>query len=125
MDIELLTIEQVAERTGLFAHTLRSYERIGLPDPVGRATSGPRSSAARDLAWIEFLTRLRATGLPIRHMQEFAARLPARGYHHSQAMRPLRIVDAFQTAALNATTDDKLKHQVKIFSLSGNYYMNE
>ncbi len=73
MDIEPLTIEQVAERTGLSAHTLRYYERIGLLDPVGRATSGHRRFAAKDLAWIEFLTRLRATGMPIRHMQEFAA----------------------------------------------------
>lgn len=73
MDIERLTIEQVAARTGLSAHTLRYYERIGLLDPVGRATSGHRRYAARDLAWIEFLMRLRATGMPIRHMQEFAA----------------------------------------------------
>jgi DNA-binding transcriptional MerR regulator len=29
--------------------------------------------SVKDLAWIEFLTRLRATGMPIRHMQEFAA----------------------------------------------------
>lgn len=73
MDIELLTIEQVAERTGLSAHTLRYYERIGLLDPVSRATSGHRRYAASDLAWIEFLMRLRTTGMPIRHMQEFAA----------------------------------------------------
>jgi DNA-binding transcriptional MerR regulator len=73
MDIELLTIEQVAERTGLSAHTLRYYERIGLLDPVGRATSGHRRYAAKDPVWIEFLTRLRATGMSIRHMQEFAA----------------------------------------------------
>ncbi len=73
MDTELLTIEQVAERAGLSAHTLRYYERIGLLDPVGRATSGHRRYATKDLAWIEFLTRLRATGMPIRLMQEFAA----------------------------------------------------
>jgi DNA-binding transcriptional MerR regulator len=73
MNIELLTIEQAAERTGLSAHTLRYYERIGLLDPVGRATSGHRRYVTKDLAWIEFLTRLRATGMPIRYMQEFAA----------------------------------------------------
>lgn len=72
MNIEALTIEQVAERTGLSVHTLRYYERIGLLDPVDRATSGHRRYAAKDLAWIEFLIRLRATGMPIRHMQEFA-----------------------------------------------------
>ncbi len=73
MDIELLTIEQVAERTGLSAHTLRYYERIGLLDPIGRAASGHRRYAEKDLAWLEFLTRLRATGMPIHQMQEFAA----------------------------------------------------
>ncbi len=73
MDIELLTIEQVAEHIGLSVHTLRYYERIGLLDPVGRAASGHRRYAAKDLAWLEFLTRLRATGMSIRQMQEFAA----------------------------------------------------
>jgi DNA-binding transcriptional MerR regulator len=72
MDSNLLTIEQVVERTGLSAHTLRYYERVGLLDPVGRATSGHRRYVEQDLAWLEFLTRLRATGMPIRHMQRFA-----------------------------------------------------
>src|SRR5262249_49487299 len=48
MDIEPLTIEQVAECTGLSAHTLRYYERIGLLDPVGRATSGHRRYGTKD-----------------------------------------------------------------------------
>ena len=72
MDSELITIEQVAQRSGLSAHTLRYYERIGLLDPVGRATSGHRRYVAKDLAWLEFLTRLRATGMPIRRMLEYA-----------------------------------------------------
>jgi DNA-binding transcriptional MerR regulator len=72
MDSELITIEQVAQRSGLSAHTLRYYERIGLLDPVGRATNGHRRYAAKDLVWLEFLTRLRATGMPIRHMLEYA-----------------------------------------------------
>jgi DNA-binding transcriptional MerR regulator len=72
MDIDLLTIEQVAQRSGLSAHTLRYYERVGLLDPIGRSTSGHRRYAAKDLAWLEFLTRLRTTGMPIRHMQRFA-----------------------------------------------------
>lgn len=73
MNIELQTIEQAAECTGLSAHTLRYYERIGLLDPVVRATSGHRRYGTKDLAWIAFLTRLRATGMPIRQIQEFVA----------------------------------------------------
>ncbi len=72
MDIELLTIEQVTKSTGLSGHTLRYYERIGLIDSIGRATNGHRRYAVKDLAWIEFLMQLRATGMPIRYMQEFA-----------------------------------------------------
>jgi DNA-binding transcriptional MerR regulator len=67
-----LSIDEVAKRTGLTAHTLRYYERIGLIAPVGRASGGQRRYAASDLAWIEFLLRLRATHMPIGKMQAFA-----------------------------------------------------
>ncbi|OWY69273.1 MerR family transcriptional regulator [cyanobacterium TDX16] len=71
MDVEL-TIQQVAERTGLSVHTLRYYERNGLLEPVNRAANGHRRYCAVDITKIEFLTRLRATGMPIRQMQQFA-----------------------------------------------------
>ena len=67
-----LTIQQVAALTGLSMHTLRYYERIGLLDPVHRASSGHRRYSAGDIAWIEFLMRLRATGMSICQMQQFA-----------------------------------------------------
>jgi DNA-binding transcriptional MerR regulator len=67
-----LSIDEVARRTGLTAHTLRYYERIGLIAPVGRADGGQRRYAAADLAWIEFLLRLRTTRMPITKMQSFA-----------------------------------------------------
>lgn len=70
---EMLAIQEVAARTGLSAHTLRYYERIGLLDPVDRASSGHRRYVEADIAWIEFLNRLRATGMTIRRMQHFAA----------------------------------------------------
>ncbi|WP_298017557.1 MerR family transcriptional regulator [uncultured Castellaniella sp.] len=67
-----LTIDEVARRTGLTAHTLRYYERIGLIDPIGRAPGGQRRYAASDVAWIEFLLRLRTTRMPVGKMQAFA-----------------------------------------------------
>ncbi len=67
-----LSIEDVAKRTGLTAYTLRYYERIGLIAPVGRAAGGQRRYAASDMAWIEFLLRLRTTHMPIGMMQAFA-----------------------------------------------------
>lgn len=69
----LLSIEEAARHTGLSAHTLRYYERIGLIAAVPRAAGGQRRYAASDLAWIAFLTRLRTTHMPIQQMRLFAA----------------------------------------------------
>ncbi|MCR8634283.1 MerR family transcriptional regulator [Paenibacillus radicis (ex Xue et al. 2023)] len=71
MDIEL-TIQQVAARTGLSVHTLRYYERIGLMEPICRASNGHRSYKENDLEWIILLMRLRSTGMPISEMRRFA-----------------------------------------------------
>ena len=70
-----LTVQEAADATGLSAHTLRYYERIGLVAPVGRAASGHRRYSPHDIAWIGFLNCLRATGMPIARMQEYAALL--------------------------------------------------
>jgi DNA-binding transcriptional MerR regulator len=67
-----LSINDVAKRTGLTAYTLRYYERIGLITSIGRAPGGQRRYAASDIAWIEFLLRLRTTNMPIGKMQTFA-----------------------------------------------------
>ncbi|MCU1537741.1 MAG: MerR family transcriptional regulator [Humibacillus sp.] len=69
-----LTIAEAAERTGLTTHTLRYYERDGLmAHAVARSSSGHRVYFAPDLAWITMLTRLRATGMPIREVRAYAA----------------------------------------------------
>src|SRR5688572_4092735 len=67
-----LTISDAARLSGVSAHTLRYYERAGLLDPIDRAASGHRRYAEEDLARIQFLTKLRATGMPIRKFREYA-----------------------------------------------------
>jgi DNA-binding transcriptional MerR regulator len=70
---DILTIAQAAERTGLSVHTLRYYERAGLMlGPVDRTTATHRRYTERDLSWVVMLTRLRATGMPIRRVREYA-----------------------------------------------------
>jgi DNA-binding transcriptional MerR regulator len=66
-----LTIQETASQTGLSAHTLRYYEKIGLIPPVGRAPSGHRRYSDSDLEWIDLLKRLRDTGMPVAQMIEF------------------------------------------------------
>ncbi len=67
-----LTISDAARASGVSAHTLRYYERAGLLDPVDRAASGHRRYAQEDLVRIQFLTKLRSTGMPIRQIRAYA-----------------------------------------------------
>ena len=74
MDIQKdnLTIQEVAKATGLTAHTLRYYERIGLIHPINREENTRRCYTAEDVGWIDFLLKLRATGMSIKDMQRYA-----------------------------------------------------
>lgn len=67
-----LTIAETAERTGLTAHTLRYYERDGLMLSVDRSATGHRRYHEGDLEWIQMITRLRRTGMPIRDVRRYA-----------------------------------------------------
>ncbi|MBZ8133592.1 MerR family transcriptional regulator [Afifella sp. IM 167] len=68
-----MKIGELARRSGLSAHTIRYYERIGLLPPAGRGASGQRDYDASILVWIAFLERLKATGMPIRERLRYAA----------------------------------------------------
>ena len=66
------TIGQVVDRTGLTAHTLRWYERIGLLEHPARSHSGQRRFSDRDLVWLDFLGKLRLTAMPVADMVRYA-----------------------------------------------------
>ena len=67
-----LTIAQAAQAVGVSAHTIRYYERAGLLAPIERNGSGHRRFAAADVEWLLVCTKLRATGMPIRHVRRYA-----------------------------------------------------
>ena len=67
-----LSISEAAERTELSTHTLRYYEREGLMlGGVGRASSTHRRYSDADITWIEFLTKLRSTAMPIARVRDY------------------------------------------------------
>jgi DNA-binding transcriptional MerR regulator len=74
---EVLTIAEVAERTGVTAHTLRYYERIGMLD-VPRNGAGRRLYGPDEAGRVILITRLRMTAMPIRDIQAYF-RLLAQG----------------------------------------------
>ena len=67
-----MKIGELAKRSGLSAHTIRYYERIGLLPYADRDGSSQRDYDAAILTWIAFLRRLKATGMPIREMLLYA-----------------------------------------------------
>jgi DNA-binding transcriptional MerR regulator len=68
------SIAEAAGLSGLTAHTLRYYERDGLMlDSVTRSSSGHRRYTDNDLTWIQMLTRLRTTGMPMREVKRYAS----------------------------------------------------
>lgn len=67
-----LEIGAVARLTGLKPHTLRYYESIGLIRDIRRDAAGKRIYTEADLKWLEVVNRLRATGMPISKMAEYA-----------------------------------------------------
>ena len=69
---ELYTIQEMAIASGLSEHTLRYYERFGLLTPERDASSGHRRYAERDLQWVFFVKRLRATAMPLAQIKRYA-----------------------------------------------------
>ncbi|MFC4327175.1 MerR family transcriptional regulator [Streptomyces andamanensis] len=115
-----LTIAQVAERTGLSHDTLRYYERAGLIQRVGRTTGNQRRYEAADLAWLEFLLRLRETGMSIADMQRFATLRAQGDATVPERLAMLRehrtgLADRIRALRRNAhTLDDKIDHYERL-----------
>ncbi|MHC5654323.1 MerR family transcriptional regulator [Stappia sp. ICDLI1TA098] len=67
-----MMIGDLAQRTGLSVDTLRYYEKIGLiPAPL-RDSGGRRIYDTAILGWLDFLDRLKATGLGMRDRLRYA-----------------------------------------------------
>ncbi|WRQ79262.1 MerR family transcriptional regulator [Streptomyces sp. MUM 178J] len=82
------TISEVAALTGLTAHTLRWYERIGLMPHVDRSHTGQRRFSNRDLDWLALVGKLRLTGMPVADMVRYA-HLVREGEHTFEARKEL------------------------------------
>lgn len=64
-------IGEFSKLTGLGIHTLRYYEHENLIIPE-RNSSNRRRYSDRDIAWIDFIKRLKDTGMPIKEIKRYA-----------------------------------------------------
>lgn len=64
------SIGEFSRVTGLGIHTLRYYEHENLVSP-SRNSSDRRRYSEKDIAWIAFIKRLKATGMPIKEIKKY------------------------------------------------------
>lgn len=73
-----MNIKKISELTRVSAYTLRYYEKVGLLPDITRDARGHRCYSGRDIVWIEFIKRLKATNMPLSEIRRFA-RLRVKG----------------------------------------------
>ncbi|MGN8772297.1 MerR family transcriptional regulator [Paenibacillus barengoltzii] len=66
------TINEVARKFNLSAHTLRYYDKEGLMPFIGRDKSGNRVFTETDLNWVAMVCCLKDTGMSIKEIKKYA-----------------------------------------------------
>jgi DNA-binding transcriptional MerR regulator len=66
-----MTIQEVAEQTGISAYTIRFYEKSGVLPPIQRTASGIRQFTEADVSFLQFLLELKRTGMSLAEIAEF------------------------------------------------------
>jgi DNA-binding transcriptional MerR regulator len=69
----ILHIGEVASRTGRSVHAIRWYEAQGLVPGVERDGGGRRVYTEHHVGWLEFMDRLRGTGMSVAQMRAYTA----------------------------------------------------
>nr|WP_229844835.1 MerR family transcriptional regulator [Streptomyces cinnamoneus] len=112
------TISEVAAYTGLSAHTLRWYERIGLMPHVDRSHTGQRRYTSRDLDWLDLVGRLRLTGMPVADMVRYAelVRQGEETFAERERLLSAHRDDVRRRIAELRSTLDVLDYKIEIYS---------
>lgn len=65
-------ISEISKLSGLSIHTLRFYEKEGLINNISRNNSGRRVYSENDLAWLNWIQRLKSTGMSLDSIKQFS-----------------------------------------------------
>lgn len=107
------SIGEFSRITGLGVHTLRYYEHEGLITPQ-RNEQNRRCYSDDDIAWAEFLMRLKAAGMPIREIRRYSE-LRAQGDSTiEERIAMLRRHDEFLDGQIRQLMEHKLRLAGKI-----------
>lgn len=67
-----MSIGELSTASGLSTHTLRYYEKLGVLKPAERTASGHRQYRTDAVAWLDFVLRLKITGMPLAEIRMYA-----------------------------------------------------
>ena len=113
-----MTITEVSRKYGLTPDTLRYYERIGLIPPVPRGKSGARDYGEESCQWVELMKCMRAAGVQIEALIEYAA-LAQQGNGTLEARRALLVRQREQLTARMADMQaslDRLDYKIDLYA---------
>lgn len=68
-----ISIGELSRLSGVSPHTLRFYESEGILKPAVRGANSHRRYLNDDVLWLEFVLRLKQTGMPLAEIREYAA----------------------------------------------------
>lgn len=67
-----ISIGELSRLSGVSTHTLRFYESAGILQPARRGANGHRRYLPADVLWLEFVLRLKQTGMPLAEIRQYA-----------------------------------------------------
>ena len=112
-----MKIQEVSERYGLSADTLRYYERIGLIPTVNRTESGIRDYNELDIRRVDFIKCMRSAGLPLEVLIDYMS-LVQQGDStietRKEILREQRALLATRIAEMKKTLD-LLDHKIQVY----------
>jgi DNA-binding transcriptional MerR regulator len=106
-----MNIKEFSKISGISAHTLRYYEKIGIFQEINRNDSGHRNFSENDIVWAEFINRLKETGMPLEQIRKYAV-LRKQGEHTAGDRMKLLINHA---TALKMKISEEKQHLKKIY----------
>jgi DNA-binding transcriptional MerR regulator len=118
------SIKEVSEQSGWSIHMLRYYEKEGLLLPIARDENGYRCYTQGDVSLIQFLNRLRTTGMPVSQMRDYMQLLQKRQIQPQQVLPELlKLLNCHRETVLAHL--DELRQNLDAIEYKINLYQTE
>ena len=110
-------IGDFARLTGLSEYTIRYYEKAGVLRPAKRNGGGLRDFDEGDIAWMEFVRRLKDTSMPIDEIKCYAELRAAGDGTRGERLRLLEVHEKrlVQEIADKSNNLEKLREKIEFY----------